>query len=58
MKAHTRRDIEVVVGVMNLVQPPQDGDGVEYAVLQVDGEVEQQDGDGDLDQSWSVDEAQ
>jgi hypothetical protein len=54
VKAYPCGDIDVVVGVMHLVKPPQDVDGVEYPVLQVDGEVEQHDGNGDLDQRRSV----
>ena len=41
MEAHAGGHVEVEVGVMHAVQPPQHRHGMEQHVLQVDGEVEQ-----------------
>jgi hypothetical protein len=43
MEARAGRDVDVEVGVVHAMQPPQRRHGVEHHMLQVDGEVEQHD---------------
>lgn len=40
MKADSGGDIEVEVGVVNAVEPPEQGDEMEYGVLKVDDKIE------------------
>ena len=42
VKARARRHVEIEVGVVHPVQSPQQRDGMEHHVLQIDGEVERQ----------------
>ena len=49
VEAQPGGDVEVEIGVMHAVQPPQQRHGMEQHVLQVDGEVEQDDRDRDGD---------
>lgn len=47
MKARTRGDVYIEVGMMHAVQAPQKRHSVKDHMLQVDGEVQQEDSDGD-----------
>ena len=47
MEADPRRHVDVEVGMVHAMQPPQQGDGVEQHVLGVDDQVEQDDGNED-----------
>jgi hypothetical protein len=49
MKTKSRGDVEVEVGVVDHVQPPQRWNGVEHDVLQVDDEVEDENGADERD---------
>ena len=49
MEAESGRDIKRQVRVMHSVRPPQRGHGVKEDMLQIDGEVEQDDGGYDCD---------
>jgi len=47
MKARTRGDVYIEVGMMHAVQAPQKRHSVKDHMLQIDGEVQQEDSDGD-----------
>ena len=52
VEAHAGRDVEVQVGVVDPVQPPQEGHGVEHDVLEVDREVHGEEGKWKCHPCW------
>jgi hypothetical protein len=53
MESRTCRDVHIDVSMMHTVHAPQDRHGVKHDMLQVDGEVQQQDRDGDRQPGWN-----
>jgi len=52
VEAHARRRVEVEVGMMDHVQPPQQRHGVEHHVLEIDDEVQGHDREGHGQPGW------
>ena len=58
VKTQAGGGVEVEIGMVHPVQPPEPGNGVEHDVLQVDREVEQQHRDQDRDPGGHVDDVE
>ena len=54
MKADAGRNIEFEVGMVHAVQAPKGRHGVEQDVLEIDGQIEQDDADRDGYPSWNI----
>ncbi len=52
MKPRTRGDVYIDVGVVHTMQAPEDRHRVKQHMLQVDGEIQQEDGDADRQEGW------
>mgnify|MGYP003578685007 CR=1 FL=1 len=53
MESRTCRDVHIDVSMRHTVHAPQDRHGVKHDMLQVDGEVQQQDREGDCQHGWN-----